>query len=219
MDTQRPIATAGNPGRLHARRMDGALRRAGIFLSQALRHPLSVGTLLESSPAVVRRVVAAVDWSGCHGVVELGPGTGAVTRGLLDSLPPTARLLAIETSDAFVAALRSGFRDPRLAVLHGSAVQLARHLRDSGMPRVDAVVSGIPFSTMPRALRAAVLDAVRDALAPDGRLVVYQHSARVLPLLRARFASVQCQTEWRSLWPMRLFVCGQPLAGPSGRLD
>ncbi len=201
----------GRAGAAPARRWLDGLGRGLLFAANFLKHPLTVGTFVESSPALVRRLLDGVAWQGCRTVVELGPGTGAVTRALLARLPAEARLLAVETNADFVAALRRTIRDPRLTVVHGSAADLRAHLRAHGLGRVDAAISGIPFSTMPEALRGAVLDAVRDALSADGRLLVYQHSNRVLPLLRDRFAQVLGETEWRNLLPMRLFRCERPI--------
>lgn len=212
-----PAAAQAPPGEPRAdapaRRWRDGVKRGLLFALNFLKHPLTVGTFVESSPALVRRLLDGVDWRHCRAVVELGPGTGAVTRELLARLPGEARLLVVETNADFVASLRRTIADPRLAVVHGSAADLRAHLRAQGIAAVDAAISGIPFSTMPVPVRGAVLDAVRDALRPDGRLLVYQHSNRVLPLLRDRFAHVLRETEWRNLLPMRLFRCERPIRG------
>jgi phospholipid N-methyltransferase len=188
----------------------GRWRRAWVFALNFLRHPLAVGTAFQSSPALVRRLVRGSDWRDCRSVVELGPGVGTVTSALLQQLSPTARLLAVESNPGFVAELRRTLPDPRLLAVHGNATALRALLERHGIGRVDAAISGIPFSTMPRAARAQVLDAVADALADQGEFVVYQHTAMMVPLLRERFATVTTEIEWRNLVPMRIFRCRGP---------
>lgn len=193
----------------------GTLRRALLFLATFVRNPKMVGTFAVSSPALVRRLVSLVDWTRCHNVVELGPGVGTITRGLLDAMPDAGRLLALETSADFVAELGRSLPDPRLIAVHGSAEGLASHLSQVQMGAVDLVVSGIPFSTMPAHVREGILDAVAASLAPEGCFLVYQYTGHVEEPLRRRFAQVERTLEWRNLVPVRIFRCRQPLSRPA----
>jgi len=197
-----PVSTAPAPARW---------RGARLFVLNFVRHPLQVGTAFRSSRALVRRIVDGSPWPRFRRVVELGPGVGTVTAALLQRLPADARLLAVETNPQFVAELQRSLPDPRLLAVPGDACALPQLLARHGIGRVDAVVSGIPFSTMPAATRHALLDAIAAALEDSGELLVYQHSALVLPLLRERFAAVTPETEWRSLVPMRVFRCYRPV--------
>lgn len=190
----------------------GTLRRALLFLATFVRNPKMVGTFAVSSPALVRRLVSSMDLGLCRDVVELGPGVGTITRGLLDAMPDTGRLLAIDTSAQFVAELRRSLPDPRLVPVHGSAEALARHLAEVHMGPVDLVVSGIPFSTMPAGVRDGILDAVAAALAPGGCFLVYQYASHVEAPLRRRFARVERSLEWRNLVPVRIFRCFDPVS-------
>lgn len=193
---------------------EGALRRALVFAINFVKHPRMVGTFAVSSPALVRRLLDAHAWSDVRSIVELGPGVGTITAAMLARMAPTARLLAIETNRDFVAELGRQLPDPRLLVAHGSAADLHLHLRQAGLDRADLVVSGIPFSTMPPAIRDRTLDAVTAALAPDGGFLVYQYSAKVLPHLTRRFGVVEREREWRNLVPVHVFRCRQPLGRP-----
>jgi phosphatidylethanolamine/phosphatidyl-N-methylethanolamine N-methyltransferase len=195
----------------------GALRRALVFAVNFIKHPKMVGTFAVSSPALVQRLLADVDWPRCRSVVELGPGVGTITRAILQAMHSGARLLAVEMNGDFVDELQRSLPDPRLDLVRGSAADLASHLAAAGLAAVDLVVSGIPFSTMPPAVRDRTLDAVATALAPDGRFLVYQYARQVQPLLEARFARVETELEWRNLVPVRLFRCSQPRRGhPTG---
>lgn len=188
----------------------GTLRRAFLFALNFLKHPRTVGTFAVSSPALVQRLLDPVDLTRCRYAVELGPGVGTITRGMLDAMSPAGRLLALEMNEDFVRQLGRDFRDERLTVAHGSAADLEQHLRDHRIARVDLVVSGIPFSTMPAAVRERTLDAVARSLAPEGMFLVYQYANHVLEPLQRRFAVVERESEWRNLVPVRIFRCSRP---------
>lgn len=189
----------------------GTVRRALLFLRTFVRNPRMVGTFAVSSPALVQRLLGPIDWARCRNIVELGPGVGTITRGILEAMPPSARLLAVETSGAFVAELGRSLPDPRLVAVHGGAEELREHLAQARMGAVDLVVSGIPFSTMPQAVRDGILDAVAATLAPDGCFLVYQYASQVQGPLARRFERIEREVEWRNLVPVRIFRCYRPV--------
>jgi phospholipid N-methyltransferase len=176
-----------------------------LFFRSFLERPKEVGSVIPSSRFMERRVARAADLARARIVVELGPGTGGTTRALLRHMAPDARLLAIEINPRLAEQVRARITDPRLIVHTGSAADVseALHAHDLGAP--DVVVSGIPFSTMPRELATDILHSVRDALAPRGVFVAYQVRDRVAVLARGIFARPRVELEVRNVPPMRVY--------------
>ncbi len=193
-----------------SQRAPGGLRQLGVFLVNFLRHPLSVGTFVPSSPFLVRRLLRAADWSQARTVVEYGPGVGTITEPLLRQLRPDAHLLAIETNADFCRYLEQHLRDPRLIVAHRSAEAILTLLEEHRLPRAQVIVSGIPFTTLPPAVRERILEHTIRALDEGGRFIVYQYTRAVERHLRQRFHSVVRAVEWRSPWPIQVFTCEGP---------
>lgn len=187
-----------------ARRPDRADPRL-LFLQGFLKRPREVGSIIPSSRFLERRVVRFAAVSETRTLVELGPGTGGTTRAVLRAMRPDAKLLAIEINPRFAQLLRQTLSDPRLCVYEGSATDLPDALRLFGLPAPDLVLSGIPFSTMPRDVAVAILRAVHAALAPEGRFVAYQVRDRVEALGRRVFGRAQVQTEILNMPPMRVY--------------
>ena len=97
-------------------------------------------------------------------------------------------------------------RSPRLAVHEGSAAEIVQALAANRLPAADAIVSGIPFSTMPRELGLAILRSVHEALVPGGIFVAYQVRDRVEDLGRSVFGSPQwMRTVVLNVPPMRIY--------------
>jgi phospholipid N-methyltransferase len=191
-------------------RAPGPLRQLGLFLLNFLRHPLSVGTFVPSSPFLVKRLLKAADWSQVRTVVEYGPGVGTITEPLLRHLAPDARLLAIETNADFCRYLERHLGDPRLIVAHRSAEAILSLMEEHGLPPADMIVSGIPFTTLPPPVRERILDATVRALDRSGHFLVYQYTRAVERHLRQRFRAVSRSVEWRNPWPIQVFVCEGP---------
>lgn len=187
-----------------------------IFLQQFLRNPRQIGSVIPSSRYLERRVVALADIAHAKTVVELGTGTGGITRAVLATMSADTRLLGIEINPR-LHQLLTGFDDPRLITHFGSAEQLSEILRRHQLPAPDAIISGIPFSTMDRELGSRILAAIADTLAPGGRFVAYQVSAQVARLARPVLGIPRRQIELRNIPPMRVYRWDQPAEVPAVR--
>ena len=177
-----------------------------LFFKSFLERPKEVGSIIPSSRFLERRVTRNAGLDQARVVVELGPGTGGTTQALLRALRPDAKLLAIEINPRLAARVRARIADPRLVVHCGSAEDIAGALAAHGLDAPDAVVSGIPFSTMPRPVALAILRSIRDGLAPGGRFVAYQVRDRVAVLAREVFGRPShVELEVRNVPPMRVY--------------
>lgn len=176
-----------------------------FFLQQFLARPRMVGSIIPTSTIAVRALLDPVDWENVRCVVEYGPGTGVFTRELLRRLGPKARLVAIDTNPIFIDYLTRAIDDPRLICVNGSAADVCDILHDHGLDAADYVISGLPFSTLPRPIADAIMDATAQALRPGGAFLIYQYSRFVLPFLRHRFRSVDQSKVWRCIPPASLF--------------
>ena len=107
-------------------------------------------------------------------VVELGCGTGAMTRALLKQLPPDATLLAFEINPRFTRYLKLTVSDPRLVLIDNAAQTVGQELQQRGFQRAEAVLSSLGLAFMPEAERDVFLGDLSSLLGtltkrvPDG---------------------------------------------------
>jgi phospholipid N-methyltransferase len=163
-----------------------------------------VASIVPSSRFVERRIVKLAAVRSASTVVELGPGTGGTTRAILQALAPDAKLLSLEINPVFHALLRR-IDDPRFLLHLGSAEDLRATLARYGLSAPQAIISGIPFSTMTRAVANRVLDAVADVLPPGGRFVAYQVRDHVHRLCRPYLGPARVEVELLNVPPLRVF--------------
>ena len=175
-----------------------------IFFRQFLKHPGMIGSVIPSSRTLVDAVLEPVDWERARLFVEYGPGVGTFTRPILERMHPDATLIAIDLNLDFVAWLDAQIDDPRLRVVHGSAVDVRRFIREAGHQQADYVLSGLPFSTLPDGVGAAICAETRAALRPGGEFLIYQYSRYVLRLLTPLFGAISERLEWRNIPPCRV---------------
>ncbi len=148
-----------------------------------------------------------VDWKHAKTIVEYGPGVGTITAHILARMSPETRLVVFEMNQDFVHYLGRAFPDPRLHVVHSSAENVQRELDRLKLDGADYIISGIPYTTMPVALREKIMRESREALNPGGTALVYQFTRAVLPYLRTHFRQIDQDYEPRNILPARLFYC------------
>ncbi len=192
---------------VRAKKKAGLGGKALLFARNFFRHPRMLGSLVPSSPFLIRRVLRRIDWGAARVIVEYGAGVGTFTAEILRRMRPDAILVAFETNDEFVQYLRDTLPDPRLHIVHGSADQVGAVLERLGRGPADYVISGIPFSTIPEEKREAILRATREVLRPRGALIVYQFTRSILPSLERVFGRVSRDFEPRNILPAQLFYC------------
>ncbi len=185
------------------------------FLRRFLAKPRQVASIVPSSRFLERRVVRLAEPGRAGLVVELGPGTGGTTRALLRAMRPDARLLAIEIDPRLAEFVRERTNDPRLIVHCGSAERLREVLGDLGLGAPDLILSGIPFSQIPREVGRSILCAAREVLRPGGCFVAYQARDRVAVLGREIFGRPVSELEVRNVPPMRVYRFDKPAEGAS----
>lgn len=173
-----------------------------------LAHPREVGALLPTSRRAVSDMLDLTRIEDARVLVEFGAGSGVHTRELLRRMDPDARLLAFEVDEELAAALAAGIDDPRLQLIVASAEDAEEHLAGAA---VDVLVSALPFTSLPGAVRRQVLDISPTLLAPRGVMLVLQYSPLIQRELERRFASVERRVSPLNLPPAFLFRCSAPV--------
>lgn len=163
--------------------VDSPINGRFALFQEFLKHPLQTGSVIPSSPFLERRIVEAAAINSAKTIVELGSGTGGTTRAILRAMPQQARLLSIEINP-HLHAMINNIDDERLIAHLGRACMLKEIIARYGLAAPDAVISGIPFSTMNHSEGSQVIEVISSLLAPKGRFVAYQVSRRVASLCR-----------------------------------
>ncbi len=182
------------------------------FFQAFVKSPRVVAAVVPSSAFLKRRTVEAAGLPRAGVVVELGAGTGGTTLSLLDAMAEGSRLIAIERTADFVPGLQA-IADERFEIVHGCASSIGEQLASRGHEGADAVVSGIPFSTMPPELCREIVEAIHGALKPGGRFVAYQFTDRVAHYMRPVMGEPRIQHEILNVPPMRVFTWEKQPAG------
>jgi phospholipid N-methyltransferase len=191
-------------GSAKARKFSSATNPFALFFREFLHHPVMIGAIIPSSRRTIDHMLSRVDWASTKLFVEYGPGVGTFCGTILSKLAPDATLIVIDTNPVFIEYLRRKFTDSRFIAVHGSATDVNEIITNHGFEKADYVLSGLPFSTLPSGVGAAIADATYRAIKAGGAFLVYQYSNYVLRLVEPLFQRVDHDVEWWNIPPCRL---------------
>jgi phosphatidylethanolamine/phosphatidyl-N-methylethanolamine N-methyltransferase len=143
------------------------------FLKTLFESPRLTGAVSPSGRFLARAMARAVGPVGDGMVVELGPGTGPVTKALIERGVAPRQLILVEYEAAFCRLLANRFPDVR--VIQGDAFALRRTLADFSDRPIRAVVSSLPLLNQPPERREALISEAFALMAPGGVFVQFTY--------------------------------------------
>lgn len=182
-------------------RLDDEVR----FLRSWIEKPLRMGAVMPSGKILARTMAQYVDVNSTAPVVELGPGTGAITNALIEHGVDQKRLVLVEYNPGFCALLRD--RYPQARIVQGDAYALRESLGDVLSAPASAVVSGLPLVTQPMLKRLKLIRDAFLALAPGAPFVQFTYSvAPPIPKSLPGVSTEASERIWMNLPPARVWV-------------
>ena len=184
-----------------ARRFDDEIR----FFKGWMDGPKAVGAIMPTSTVTARSMASVVNPASGLPVLELGPGTGVITRAILARGVAPADLVSVEYSLDFHTRLQIDY--PGVRFIRGDAFDLETTLGDLKSSLFDCVVSGIPLLNFPMARRVALVEDLLDRV-PPGRPVVQFSYGPTSPVSArgAGFEVVHHDFVMRNVPPARLWI-------------
>lgn len=154
------------PGiRKFAERFDEELR----FFKGWVDKPRAVGAIVPTSSITARRMASVIDTASGLPVLELGAGTGVITKAILQAGVEPSNLYSIEYSHDFMHHLEQTYRSVNF--ICGDAFDLDATLGEARDLTFDCVVSGVPLLNFPVQQRIQYVEDILDRL-PEGRPII-----------------------------------------------
>jgi len=149
------------------------LSESRLLLKLWLKNPLKIGAVAASSPELASAMARHIPLHNGGYVVELGGGTGPVTRAILDTGVPADRLIVVERDPDLHRHLSK--RYPNVRVLQGDAMHLQQLLRRAGIHPVKAIVSSLPLLSMKKAIQHRIGAQAFSVLEPGAPFIQFTY--------------------------------------------
>jgi phospholipid N-methyltransferase len=176
------------------------------FLKAFLKNPRRTGSIIQSSPILADKMLEKIDFRNAKCIVELGSGSGIITKKILKKMRPDCVLLCFEIEKNLAKKLKN-IKDQRLIVICDSAEKIDIYLKKSGFRKADCIVSGLPLASLPPKTSCSILKTIYAYLPSGGQYVQFQYSLISLRQIKYLFSSVAISFVFLNFPPAFVYVC------------
>jgi len=184
------------------------------FLREFLAQPMATGAIVPSSEALGKAIVRNLNLSNAKAVVEYGPGTGAFTTYVLQTLDHDARFIAIEINPRLAEMFRK--QHPDVQIFQDSVANARLICTEAGIDQVDCIVSGLPWASFQESMQVEFLDEMMRVLKPGGKFVTFAYvhglflppGRRFSKILPKYFSTIsKSPVVWNNFPPAFVYSC------------
>lgn len=187
------------------------------FMREFIKNPMKMGSITPSSKFLANKMIEEINICNNHFIVELGAGTGAITKNLIEKIDDQNNFLSVEINPKLSAFLKAKF--PNLNIAEISAEHLKDYLTENNLPQADGIISGLPWAIFNDSIQNKILKNIVDSMTKDGTFVTfaYIHALKMKPAksfkqkLNKHFKSVQISSPiWINIPPAIIYICKDP---------
>lgn len=192
------------------RKLSSGLEEDLRFFKTWMDSPKAIGNILPTGQQVARRMASVIDIDSGLPVLELGPGTGPITRAILKRGVKPQALYSVEYTASLIPPLKAAH--PEVNFIQGDAFDLETTLGEHRDLVFDCVVSSLPLLNFPKSARQRLILDLLERI-PAGRPVVQFSYGAVSPVpvdRKARFRIESLDWVVRNLPPARVWVYRKP---------
>ena len=145
-----------------------------MFLLEYIKNPRRVGAVASSSKYIAYEMINSIDFKRAECIVEYGPGTGAFTEKVLSRAKDTTTIILIEINNEFYNTLKKLYGHKRnVIILNDSAENIKEILKMYSTKKVDYIISGLPFASIPETISNTILKRTREIIGEHGQFITF----------------------------------------------
>ena len=177
------------------------------FLKQFIQENKMVGSIIPSSRFLVKKMLKDVAIEQAKVVVEYGPGTGIITKKILQRLAPDARFMVFELNNDFFKALQKELIDPRVILINDTAQKLSHYLKENNLNEAQVIISSLPLANFKIRTAYDIVKTSHDCLEKGGVYVQFQYTLQAKKILLKCFSNAQIKIAALNFPPAFVYNC------------
>ena len=178
------------------------------FIKQYIKNPKTIGAVAPSSEKLSYRMVEDINFLNASCIVEYGPGTGVFTEKILNKKKDGTIFIAIEYNEDFYKILKDKFKDEtNFILINDSAENLKEYLNKYNIDKVDYIVSGLPFASLPDTMSKKILSITKEILKDKGEFITFQYTLFKMKLFKMYFGKIKRKKVLLNLPPAYVLRC------------
>lgn len=178
------------------------------FLLEYIKSPRVVGAVAPSSKKLAEKMIYDIDFEKATCIIEYGPGTGVFTDKLIKEKKSYTTLILLEYNKTFFKQLEEKYNKyDNVLIINDSAENIDKYLKIYNVNKVDYVVSGLPFASLPQNVSNKILDKTRTILKEDGLFITFQYTLLKREYIAGYFKNMSLERVIFNLPPAYVLKC------------
>ena len=176
------------------------------FIKESLKSLKEVGTIFPSSKFVVDKMVAPINFKKKLIILELGSGSGVITKKLLENMSCDSQLICFETNKKFYQELKK-INNEKMILINESAEMMESYLNEFDIDNVDYIVSSVPLVSLPKEITNKILSVSVEILGKSGKLIQLQYTKLLDKRLKSYYNQIDIQFTHKNYLPAFIYTC------------
>lgn len=179
-----------------------------MFLLEYIKNPRKVGALAPSSKYLAYEMINSIDFENTSCIVEYGPGTGSFTEKILARVKEDTIVILIEINKEFYNTLKELYGHKKnVIILNESAENIKEILEKYSVDKVDYVISGLPFASLPENISNNILNETSEVIGESGQFITFQYTLFKEKYIESFFNKVKHRRVIRNFPPAYVLRC------------
>jgi len=178
------------------------------FFKNFIKDPLKIGSITPSSRYLAERMISDINFSSSNIIIEYGPGEGVFSKKIIERMSDQSIFILIELNEDFYRLLKETFKNHKnVYIFNDNVCNVKSILNSIGKSSADYIVSGIPFSSIPKKTANKILYVTQEILTDKGLFITFQYSKLNKKLFNDRFLNISIDKVWKNLPPANVIKC------------
>lgn len=172
------------------------------FMKEFLLNPRDIGAITISSKYLAKKMIEHIDYENCSCIVEYGAGTGVFTEEIIRLKKEDTILIVIELNEKLYNLLKNKFKaNTNVVVVNDDVQNLRNILKENNITEIDHVISGLPFTSLPKNVGENILKETKKYLKETGEFTTFQYSLIRKDFFKNHFKISNISREFRNIPP------------------
>lgn len=178
------------------------------FLKEYIKNPRQIGAIAPSTRYLAEGMINGIDFENVNCIIEYGPGTGVFTEQLIQRCNERTKILLVEYNEKFCDELKARYGSRNnVIIINDSAENVSNYLLKHQIKKVDYIISGLPFTSLPKDISENILDNTSSILSKNGEFRTFQYSMVKKHLFERKFENISHTRVYRNLPPAYVLKC------------
>ncbi|WP_218925346.1 MULTISPECIES: class I SAM-dependent methyltransferase [unclassified Gemella] len=180
------------------------------FIYEYVKNPRNVGAVVPSSDALAKKMVENIDFSNARCIVEYGAGTGVFTKKILEKKNNNTIFLSFETNEKFFKILKDQLsieENNNFVLINDSVEDVEKYLKMYNVSSVDYIISGLPFTSLPKNISDKVLTLTKKLLQDKAEFITFQYTLVKMNFFKQYFDNISYKRVLFNIPPAYVLRC------------